>query len=119
MQTGHQNTMHTAHEALADPEALLSDPDPQEHVRPERPRDRLLADRGRGSWWSSSSGARTSQDHGGAPAAGARIAPTAGSTLKGPSAMSDPKQAVEQTASEADVTADQPMPARRRLHAKE
>ena len=48
MRTGHQITVQAANEALADPDALLFDPGPKSTVRPECPRDRLLADCGRG-----------------------------------------------------------------------
>jgi hypothetical protein len=108
MRTRHQITAQAANEALADPDALLYDPDPKSTSgqsarligysptaaavlvvilvrREDRP----------GSRW--------------APTSGRRTVPTAGSTRKGPSAMSDPKQVVEQVASEADLTADQAM----------
>lgn len=105
----HQITVQQASEALADPDALLFDPDPKSTSgqsarligysptaaavlvvilvrREDRP----------GSWWE--------------PVAGRRTAQTAGSTRRGASVVTDAKKAVEEIAAEADATADQPMP---------
>jgi hypothetical protein len=62
------------------------------------------------SRWSSSSGARTSRGHGWGANGWRANSTTAGSTLTGRSAMSDRMKVAEQIASEADTTADQPMP---------